>query len=140
MLTRAAASGPISEASTPVSARSSGPTMRRQRQAVSATASSGTRSVGQMIDNSSGAQLSEMTPFSTGPAASEAGIGEPAGSRHTAYSSGSSSRSSMRADYGFGSAPAQPPSVRRTPHQPGLSDRGEKRERSGHPIAVQQRG
>src|SRR6266542_1210137 len=99
MLTRASASGPISDANTPVSARSSGPTTLRQRQAVSATASSGTRSLGQMIDISSGAQLSEITPLSSGPALSEAGMGEPAGSRHTEYSSGSRSRSSMREDY-----------------------------------------
>src|SRR5690242_13104784 len=100
MLTRASASGPISDASTPVSARSSGPTTRKHRHGVSTTASSGTRSLGQMIDSSSGAQVTEMTLLSGGPELSEAGIADPAGSRHTAYSSGNRSRSNMNEDYG----------------------------------------
>src|SRR3954453_16766646 len=100
MFTRAFASGPISEASTPVNARSSGPTTRKQRHGVSTTASGGTRSLGQMIDSSSGAHVTEMTTLSSRPPVSEAGSAEPAGSRHTAYSSGSRSRSSMREDYG----------------------------------------
>ena len=100
MLTRASASGPISEASTPVSARSSGPTTRRQRQAVSTIAPS-RHPVGRADDRQLvGRPGHRDDALVVRTAVSEAGTAEPAGSRHTAYSSGSRSRSSMRADYG----------------------------------------
>ena len=53
---------------------------------------------------SMGVQVIDTTPSPAGPLVRPVGTGEPAGRRHTAYSSGSRSRSSMKADYG--SSPA----------------------------------
>jgi hypothetical protein len=80
-LTRASASGPVSDASTPVRVSSTRPATRRQRHGVSTVASAGACPLGQITETSSGVHVTETTPW---PGSSPEGTGVPAGSRQIA--------------------------------------------------------
>src|SRR6059058_3232771 len=80
MPTPTAATGPVSEASTPTSVNGIAPATRRQRQPTSACVPVGTNSCRHTTDNSSPVRVT----LNTSPAVAHAGIAEPGGSLQTA--------------------------------------------------------